>query len=160
MNKRTTRWYRKNEEEVMRSLGLEPTKNSGSGWIEKEDGQNDYLICQLKSTDMGSIGVKKKDLETLEYNASVSYKIPVFVLQYIGDTLDDIWIMVKPTDIEQVSKYINTGKCEIEKQQIEIDVKPDKKNVERKVIRSGHEARKKLEKEREESFGWKFRKKR
>ena len=31
--KRTTKFYRKNEEEVMESLGLKPTKNSGSGWI-------------------------------------------------------------------------------------------------------------------------------
>ena len=37
-NKRTGKFYRKNEAEVMKSLGLIPTKNSGSGWIEKEDG--------------------------------------------------------------------------------------------------------------------------
>ena len=34
--KRTTKFYRKNEEEVMESLGLKPTKNSGSGWIQKK----------------------------------------------------------------------------------------------------------------------------
>ena len=50
-NKRSFKFYRQNEAEVMKSLGLKPTKNSGSGWIEKEDGQNDYIICQLKSTD-------------------------------------------------------------------------------------------------------------
>ena len=33
MPKRSTRFYRKNEREVMQSLGLKPTKNSGSGWI-------------------------------------------------------------------------------------------------------------------------------
>ena len=33
---RTTNFYRKNEEEVMKSLGLKPTKNSGSGWIQKK----------------------------------------------------------------------------------------------------------------------------
>ena len=59
-NKRTGKFYRKNEAEVMKSLGLIPTKNSGSGWIEKEDGQNDYVICQLKSTDAQSIKVTKK----------------------------------------------------------------------------------------------------
>lgn len=111
MGKRSTKWYRENEEDVMRKLGLEPTKNSGAGWVEKEDGQNDYLICQLKSTDLGSIGVKRKDLETLEYNASVSHKIPVFALQFINDTIDDVWIMMKPEDIQEVAKYIKTGVC-------------------------------------------------
>ena len=66
--KRTTKFYRKNEEEVMESLGLKPTKNSGSGWIEKEDGQSDNVICQLKSTDAQSIKVNQKDLRMLEYN--------------------------------------------------------------------------------------------
>ena len=59
---RSFKFYRKNEEEVMGALGLKPTKNSGSGWIEKEDGQNDYLICQLKSTDAQSIKVNQKDM--------------------------------------------------------------------------------------------------
>lgn len=106
---RSTRWYRENEEEVMRKLGLEPTKNSGAGWVEKEDGQNDEVICQLKTTDLGSISVKRKDLETLEYNASVSHKIPVFALQFINDTIDDVWIMVKPSDLQEVVNYIDTG---------------------------------------------------
>ena len=30
---RTTKFYRKNEIEVMERLGFKPTKNSGSGWI-------------------------------------------------------------------------------------------------------------------------------
>ena len=65
---RTFDFYRKNEAEVMKSLGLEPTKNSGSGWIEKEDGQNDFIICQLKSTDAQSIKVNQKDIRILEKN--------------------------------------------------------------------------------------------
>lgn len=31
--KRSGRFYRKNEAEVMYQLGLVPTKNSGSGWV-------------------------------------------------------------------------------------------------------------------------------
>lgn len=34
--KRSGKFYRRNEEEVMKSLGLEPTPNSGSGWIVKK----------------------------------------------------------------------------------------------------------------------------
>ena len=30
---RSGKFYRRNEAEVMKSLGLKPTKNSGSGWI-------------------------------------------------------------------------------------------------------------------------------
>ena len=38
--KRSGKFYRRNEQDVMAQLGLQPTKNSGSGWIEKEDGQS------------------------------------------------------------------------------------------------------------------------
>ena len=108
--KRSTRFYRKNEEEVMEALGLKPTKNSGAGWIEKEDGQNDYLIAQLKSTDASSIRVKLRDIEVLEANALVAHKVPMFVIQFLcsGDT----FIMARPSDLEQVVNYINTGVCE------------------------------------------------
>ena len=40
---RSFKFYRENEKQVMESLGLKPTKNSGSTWIEKEDGQNDLV---------------------------------------------------------------------------------------------------------------------
>lgn len=33
MNKRSTRFYRKNEAEVMKRLGFKPTKNSGGDYI-------------------------------------------------------------------------------------------------------------------------------
>ena len=110
MPKRSTRFYRKNEEEVMEALGLRPTKNSGAGWVEKEDGQNDYLIAQLKSTDANSIRVQLKDIEILEANAMVAHKVPMFVIQFLGT--GDIFVMARPNDMEQVVKYINTGACE------------------------------------------------
>ena len=34
--KRSGKFYRNNEKEVMRALGFKPTFNSGSAWIEKE----------------------------------------------------------------------------------------------------------------------------
>ena len=33
---RTTKFYRKNEREVMKRLGFKPTKNSGSGWVQRK----------------------------------------------------------------------------------------------------------------------------
>ena len=105
--KRSGKFYRKNEAEVMRALGLEPTKNSGSGWIEKEDGQNDYLICQLKSTDAQSIRVQQKDIRILEHNAAISHKIPIFAIQFLNT--GEVWLMAKPIDFQAVSEYLDIG---------------------------------------------------
>lgn len=100
MNKRSTKWYRKNEAEVMKRLGFKPTKNSGAGWIEKCDGENDHFICELKSTDNESYTLKQNTLHELEYHAMVSHKLPVFALQFINT--DEVWLMVKSSDIEQI----------------------------------------------------------
>ena len=61
MAKRSGKFYRRNEAEVMESLGLKPTKNSGSGWIEKSDGQSEHVICELKSTDAKSYRLTLED---------------------------------------------------------------------------------------------------
>lgn len=107
MMKRSGKFYRKNEAEVMESLGLRPTKNSGSGWIEKEDGQSEDVICQLKSTDAMSIKVNKKDLDVLEYNAAVAHKLPVFVIQFLQS--QDVYLLIKPEMLIEAAKYIETG---------------------------------------------------
>ena len=110
--KRSGKFYRKNEAEVMRSLGLTPTKNSGSGWIEKEDGQSEHVICQLKSTDANSIKINKKDLDTLQYNASVSHKIPVFAIQFLQS--NEVYLLVKPGTLIEAAQYIETGEYKSE----------------------------------------------
>ena len=108
--KRSGKWYRKNEASIMRSLGLQPTPNSGSGWVVKEDGQSEDLICQLKSTDASSIRINKQDLDTLEHNAQVAHKVPVFAIQFIGD--GQVYLVIKPLDLEMVQKYVETGKVD------------------------------------------------
>ena len=105
--KRSGKWYRNNEAKLMKMLGLEPTPNSGSGWIVKEDGQNENVICQLKSTDAYSIKVALNDLQKLEYNAIVAHKLPVFAIQFIQN--DDIYLLVKPNNLSDLAHYINTG---------------------------------------------------
>lgn len=110
MPKRSTKFYRKNEAEVMEALGLRPTKNSGAGWVEKEDGQNDHLIAQLKSTDANSIRIQLKDIEVLEANALVAHKVPMFVIQFLGT--GDTFVMARPSDMAQVVEYMNTGNCQ------------------------------------------------
>lgn len=98
MNKRSTKWYRKNEAEVMRRLGFKPTRNSGATWIEKCDGQSDHCICELKSTDNSSFTVKQEYLHTLEANAIEAHKLPVFAFQFLNT--DEVWLSIKESDIE------------------------------------------------------------
>ena len=144
---RSFKFYRKNEEEVMRTLGLKPTKNSGSTWIEKEDGQSDYVICQLKSTDAQSIKVNQKDIRTLEVNADIAHKIPLFAIQFLNT--DEVWLMVKPIDIKEVAKYIETGRCERPENLIDYEESTIKKV---KKIKSSKNARDKFFKEKEDKY--------
>lgn len=137
MARRSTRFYRKNEEEVMEALGLQPTKNSGAGWVEKEDGQNDHLIAQLKSTDASSIKVNLRDIEVLEANALVAHKVPVFVIQFLGT--GDVFVMARPNDMEQVVNYINTGNCQRPTESFEIT---EGKKPKVKQIKSSESSRK------------------
>ena len=90
-------------------LGLEPTINSGSGWLQKEDGESEHVLCQLKSTDANSIRVFKHDLDLLEYNASVAHKIPVFAVQFIQS--NEVYLLVKPEVLEDAAKYLTTGEA-------------------------------------------------
>lgn len=104
MNKRSTKFYRKNEAEVMKRLGFKPTKNSGAGWVEKCDGQSENFICELKSTDKESYTLKQKTLHELEYHACVAHKTPVFALQFLNR--DEIWVAIKEEDIQAYRELI------------------------------------------------------
>lgn len=139
---RSFKFYRKNEEEVMKTLGLKPTKNSGSGWIEKEDGQNDYVICQLKSTDAQSIKVNQKDIRTLENNALVEHKIPVFAIQFLNT--GEVWLMIKPDDLPDASEYILTGSIKenrLEQLGIDLEASEDIMTISHKSVKSSGSSR-------------------
>ena len=99
---RSGKFYRKNEREVMKNLGLKRTKNSGSGWIEKEDGENETIIAQLKSTDSESIKVNLLDLKKLFYHANVSHKTGIFVIQFLQE--NEEFIIISPEDLQKVAK--------------------------------------------------------
>lgn len=104
MNKRSTKWYRKNEAEVMHRLGLKPTKNSGAGWIEKCDGENRNFLCELKSTDHESFSIKQSVLRVLEHHALEAHKIPLFAFQFINR--DEVWVAIKEEDIQAYRELI------------------------------------------------------
>lgn len=114
MNKRSTKFYRKNEAEVMKRIGLNPTKNSGAGWVEKCDGENELFICELKSTDKESYTLKQKTLQELEYHACVAHKMPVFALQFLNR--DEIWLAIKE---ENFKEFIEFKKQKQEEQEID-----------------------------------------
>lgn len=103
MAKRSTRFYRKNEVEAMHRLGINPTINSGAGWIQKEDGESDLFLCQLKSTDNKSISVKQEDINALEYHACISHKIPIFALQFL--TTDSVYVMIPEEEFKEYQEY-------------------------------------------------------
>ena len=110
MAKRTTKWYRKNEAEVMNRLGFKPTRNSGATWIDKGDGQNEHCICELKSTDNASYRLEQTTLHTLEANAIEAHKLPVFALQFLN--VDEVWLAIKETDIEAFKQLVKASVLE------------------------------------------------
>lgn len=150
--KRSGKFYRKNEADVMKSLGLNPTKNSGSGWIEKEDGQSENVICQLKSTDDNSIKVNKKDLDVLSYNAAVAHKLPVFAIQFLQS--NEVYLIVKPEMLCEAAKYIETGEYESANEFVGIDLSEHENmtTTKSKVIKSSSKAREEFRKETEKRY--------
>ena len=150
--KRSGKFYRKNEAEIMKMLGLKPTKNSGSGWIEKEDGQSDEAICQLKSTDAESIRLYKKDFDVFNYNAAVAHKLPVFAIQFIQS--NEVYLLVKPDSLQEVAQYIETGEYTTANEFVGIDLSEheETKPKQGKVIKSSSRAREQFHKKKEQRF--------
>ena len=147
--KRSFRFYRKNEADVMKSLGLKPTKNSGSGWVEKEDGISDAVICQLKSTDKESIKLNKRDIDVLNYNAGVCHKMPVFAIQFLQS--NEVYLLVKPDMLTDIAKYIETGTYTSQKDLDVSDVEETTVKTKRK-IKSSSSARIRFNEENEKKF--------
>ena len=150
--KRSGKFYRKNEADIMRSLGLEPTPNSGSGPIWKEDGQSDDVICQLKSTDANSIRVNKKDLDVLSYNAAVAHKLPVFAIQFLQS--NEVYLLIKPEMLCEAAKYIETGEYESANEFVGIDLSEHEEmtSTPKRIIKSSSNARDEFHKENERKF--------
>lgn len=148
MAKRSGKFYFRNEREVMESLGLKQVKGSGNQWdSSKEDGENEYLLCQLKSTDAQSIRVQQVDIRKLEEHAQLSHRTPLFAIQFLNT--QEVWLMMKPEDVPFVSEYIKTGKTEKRENVIEVQ---DVKQKKVKVIASSSDAREQFECERRSKY--------
>lgn len=151
MSKRSGKWYRNNEKEVMEKLGLTPTPNSGSGWIVKEDGQSEDIICQLKSTDAGSIKINLQDIHKLQYNASVVHKVPVFAVQFIKT--NEVFLLIRPEDLQEVNKgllessHINIRALDKSSPESLLEPQDNTPAKQIKVIKSSNSARQKMREE-------------
>jgi len=95
--------WSKREDEVMIELGLKPTKQSGAGWLEKEDGHGEEIIAQLKSTEGKGITVRRDDVKSLFYNAAVSHKIPVFVIDLMPSYL---LVAFSPENYKEIYEWL------------------------------------------------------
>ena len=142
--KRKTKFYYKDEKETMKELGLTPVVGSGSGWLDKEDGENEIYLAQLKSTDKSQITIHKEDLNKLEYHAQNSNKIPLFVVKFLQT--EEVYIMINKDDIKNFT--FNENK------KVLYGVNDDNETTEvkKKKISSTKEARDKFNKEMEEKW--------
>lgn len=151
MPRRTAKFYFKNEKETMKKLGLTPTIRSGGGWIEKEDGHNDYVITQHKSTDAESYKITRTDLRKLEYHALVDKKLPLFVIEFLSDGA--LYLIIKPEDLVEIVNYIAVPESlsDVKSESLEIPEKTTTTANEVKPIKSGNKDKywKALTKEKE-----------
>lgn len=149
MAKRSGKFYYQNEREVLERLGLRQVPGSGNGWVQKEDGESEDILCQLKSTDAQSIRVQKLDIEKLEYHAMVSHRLPVFVINFLSD--NSTYLLVSPESLIEVAEYLETGnKPQLVDEGLRIDSVAS--HGHHRVIGSGAEARIQMEKERKEKW--------
>lgn len=146
--KRSGKFYSKNEKETLSKLGLRPIPFSGAGWVEKEDGENENVLVQLKSTDASSYRVEMLDIKKLEYHASVSNKIPVFIIQFLKN--DKMYALVNIEDLEELNEALN-GK--IRKRKIVIKQEEVEEEIKGRKIQSSPKERDKFFKEREKLYG-------
>lgn len=145
--KRAGKFYSKNEKETLRKLGLRPIPFSGAGWIEKEDGENENVLVQLKSTDASSYRIEMLDIKKLEYHASVSNKIPVFIVQFLKN--NKMYALVNIEDLEELNEALN-GKSQ--KRKIVIKKEEVEEQIQKQKIQSSPKERENFFKEKEKQY--------
>ena len=114
--------------------------------IEKEDGENENVLVQLKSTESSSYRVDMLDIKKLEYHSSVSNKIPVFIIQFLKH--DKIYALVNMEDLEELNEALN-GKKKKETVKIKIE---EEKSEPKRMIKSSLKSRNKFFEEREKEY--------
>lgn len=137
-------WF-KNEKEVMKSLGFEPVKGSGSGWVDKEDGESEVALAQLKSTEAESYRLNYFDIEKLEYHASVSHKLPVFIIEFLNR---GTYLLLNVNDLGSLYQFLVDNKVDKKEEVINIE----EGAVKRRKIESSKSDRQKFYREKEQKW--------
>lgn len=145
--KRSGKFYSKNEKETLSKLGLRPIPFSGAGWIEKEDGENEFSLVQLKSTEASSYRVDMLDIKKLEYHASVSNKVPIFLIQFLKH--DKIYALVNLEDLDDLHNILNNKEKIIKKKAGNCY---EEVSVSKKMVSSSSKARKQFFEEKEKQY--------
>lgn len=136
MPKRSGKFYSQNEKRTLKALGLTPAPASGAGWVVKEDGENETLMVQLKSTDNLSYRLSRLDMKKLEFHADVSHKVPVFLVQFLKD--DRLYAIVDVKNIDDLFYGLkgikpNTTSVDIASIKEEIDIASTSKEKKEKI---------------------------
>lgn len=157
MPKRSGKFYSQNEKRTLKALGLTPAPASGAGWVVKEDGENETLMVQLKSTDSLSYRVSRLDMKKLEFHAEVSNKVPVFLVQFLKDdrlyaivdvnNIDDLFYGLK--GIKPKESVINNNI--LYNNNLSVD-KSTSESVNKKIIKTNKSSRDKFFLEQEKKF--------
>lgn len=159
--KRTGKWYSKNEKKTLLKVGLTPTKQSGAGFLEKEDGYNDKILAQLKTTDVGSYRITLDDLDKLKYHSMVSHKLPLFIIQFMQT--GELYFILRQEDlkdiclsllgVEDVSELEYEPRSEIVAELSSCENDNDvKKSYEAPIIKTDSKARDKFYERREKEW--------
>lgn len=88
----------------------------------------------------------------MEYNASVTKKLPVFAIQFLES--NEVYLIIKPELLEDMAKYIQTGEYINGNMFIGVDLSEheDMTTVDGKIIKSSSNARERFKEENEQKF--------
>lgn len=142
---RRAKFWFKNEKEVMKRIGFKPVNGSGSGWVEKEDGESEVALAQLKSTEAESYRLNYLDIEKLEYHASVSHKLPVFVIEFLNR---GTYLLFNVNDLDNLYQFLVDNKIDKQEQVMQVE----EGSVKRRRVESSKDDRQKFFKEREQKW--------
>jgi hypothetical protein len=77
MSNKNKLWF-KIENLIAEKLGLKRIGFSGGKWPNKEDVENDNIICQVKTTEGISISIHSTAINDLFERALIQHKVPLF----------------------------------------------------------------------------------
>ncbi len=145
--KRSGKFYSKNEKKTLSKLGFRPIPFSGASWLEKEDGENEFSLVQLKSTEASSYRVDMLDIKKLEYHASVSNKVPIFLIQFLKH--DKVYALVNLEDLDELHDILKGKETKSKKK---VGDCYEEVSVNKKIVQSSSKARKQFFEEKEKQY--------